>query len=65
MLITTQNSLLQKYQAKVISFEVLQDWKFKVSYYDDEGVLTIEVVDHKRLDGEFVTETDNYLHANG
>jgi hypothetical protein len=56
MLITTQNSQLQKYQAKVISFEVLQDWKFKVSYYDDEGLLVTEVVDHKRLDGEFVDE---------
>ena len=32
------------------------DWRFKVKYYDDEGVLTTEVVDHKRLDGEFIDE---------
>lgn len=56
MYITTQNSKLQKYQAKVVSFEPLPDWLFKVSYYDDEGLLTTEVVDHKRLDGEFVDE---------
>jgi hypothetical protein len=56
MLITTQNSLLQKYQAKVVSFKPLQDWKFQVSYYDDEGLLVTEVVDHTKLDGEFVDE---------
>jgi hypothetical protein len=56
MLITTQNSKLQKYQAKVVDFQPLQDWKFKVSYYDDEGQLTTEIVDHKRLNGEFVKE---------
>jgi hypothetical protein len=56
MLITTQNSQLQKYQAKVVNFEPLQDWKFKVSYYDDEGYLVTEVVDHTRLNGEFVKE---------
>ena len=56
MYISTQNSLHQPYKAKVVSFEPLPDWKFKVSYYDDEGTLTTEVVDHKRLDGEFVDE---------
>jgi hypothetical protein len=56
MYITTQNSKLQTYKAKVISFEPLQDWKFKIKYFDDEGFLTTEVVDHKRLDGEFVDE---------
>jgi hypothetical protein len=56
MLITTQNSQLQKYEATVIDFEPLQDWKFKVSYYDDEGQLITEIVDHKRLNGEFVKE---------
>lgn len=56
MYITTQNSQLQKYQAKVISFEALPEWLFKVSYYDDEGVLVTEVVDHTRLEGEFVDE---------
>jgi hypothetical protein len=56
MLITTQNSQLQKYEALVIDFEPLQDWKFKVKYYDDEGQLTTEIVDHTRLNGEFVKE---------
>jgi hypothetical protein len=56
MYITTQNSKLQTYKAKVVSFEPLPDWTFKVSYFDDEGFLTTEVVDHKRLDGEFVDE---------
>jgi hypothetical protein len=56
MYITTQTSKLQTYKAKVISFEPLQDWKFKIKYFDDEGFLTTEVVDHKRLDGEFVDE---------
>ena len=56
MLITVQNSLQQKYQAKVVSLEYLQDWKFKVKYYDDEGYLWTEVVDHTRLEGEFVDE---------
>ena len=56
MLITTQNSQLQKYEATIIDFEPLQDWKFKVSYYDDEGQLITEIVDHKRLNGEFVKE---------
>ena len=56
MLITVQNSLQQKYQAKVVSLEYLQDWKFKVKYFDDEGYLWEEVVDHTRLQGEFVDE---------
>jgi hypothetical protein len=56
MLITVQNSLQQKYQAKVVSLEYLQDWKFKVKYFDDEGYLWTEVVDHTRLEGEFVDE---------
>lgn len=56
MLITVQNSLQQKYQAKVVSFEPLQDWQFKVQYFDDEGFLWTEVVDHTRLNGEFVDE---------
>ena len=57
MHITTQNSQLQKYQAKVIDFEPLPDWKFKVSYYDDEGMLCTEIVDHTKLEGEFIKET--------
>ena len=56
MYITTQNSQLQTYKAKVVSFEPLPDWKFKVKYFDDEGLLTTEVVDHTKLDGEFVDE---------
>ena len=56
MLITVQNSQLQTYKAKVVEFEHLQDWKFKVKYYDDEGFLWTEIVDHTRLEGEFVDE---------
>jgi hypothetical protein len=56
MYITTQNSLHQPYKAKIVSFEPLQDWKFKVKYFDDEGFLWTEVVDHTRLEGEFVDE---------
>lgn len=56
MYVTTQNSKLQTYKAKVVSFEPLQDWKFKVKYFDDEGFLWEEIVDHTRLDGEFVDE---------
>jgi hypothetical protein len=56
MYITTQNSKLESFKAKVVSFEPLPDWKFKVKYFDDEGYLWTEVVDHTRLDGEFVDE---------
>ena len=55
MYILTQNSLHQPYKAKVVSHEPLQDWMFKVSYYDDEGQLTTEIVDHKRI------ELDEYI----
>ena len=54
MYITTQNSKHQAYKAKVVSFEPLPDWKFKVKYFDDEGFLWEEVVDHTKLEGEFV-----------
>jgi hypothetical protein len=56
MQIIVQNSKLQKYEALVVDFQPLPDWVFKVSYYDDEGQLTTEVVDHKRLRGEFYKE---------
>ena len=56
MYVLTQNSKLQQYKAKVIDFQPLQDWKFKVKYYDDEGFLWTEVVDHTRLEGEFIKE---------
>jgi hypothetical protein len=56
MHITTQNSKLERFKAKVVSFEPLPDWMFKVKYFDDEGYLWTEVVDHTRLDGEFVDE---------
>jgi hypothetical protein len=54
MYISTRNSKLQSYKAKVVSFEPLQDWKFKVKYFDDEGFLWEEVVDHSQLEGEFI-----------
>lgn len=56
MYITTQNSQLQTYKAKVIDFQPLQDWMFKVKYYDDEGFLWTEIVDHTKLEGEFIKE---------
>ena len=56
MHITTQNSQLQKYKAQVVEFEPLPDWKFKVTYYDDEGYLCTEIVDHTKLEGEFIKE---------
>ena len=52
MYITTQNSKLQQYKAKVVEFEPMQDWKFKVKYYDDEGYLSTEIVDHSKLELE-------------
>jgi hypothetical protein len=52
MYVLTQNSQLQKYKAKVIEFEPLQDWKFKVKYYDDEGFLWTDIVDHTKLELE-------------
>ena len=52
MYISTQNSQHQPYKAKVVSFEPLPDWKFKVKYYDDEGYLSTEIVDHSKLELE-------------
>lgn len=52
MYITTQNSKLQTYKAKVVDFETLQDWKFKVTYYDDEGFLCTDVVESTKLELE-------------
>lgn len=40
---------MNTYEAEVVDFEALQDFVFKVAYYDDEGVKNTEVVDHKRL----------------
>jgi hypothetical protein len=52
MYILTQNSHLQKYKAKVIDFQPLQDWKFAVKYYDDQGFLCTEVVESTKLELE-------------
>lgn len=52
MYVLTQNSQFQKYKAKVIEFEPLQDWKFRVKYYDDEGFLWTDIVDHTKLELE-------------
>ena len=52
MYISTQNSKHQAYKAKVVSYEPLQDWKFKVKYFDDEGLLLEEIVDHTKLELE-------------
>ena len=52
MYITTQNSQLQTYKAKVVDFQPLQDWKFAVKYYDDEGFLCTEIVESNKLELE-------------
>ena len=49
MKIKVKDRYMNSYEAEVINFEALQDFVFKVSYYDDEGVQNTEVVDHKRL----------------
>jgi hypothetical protein len=49
MKIKSKDKYFNQYEAEVVDFEALQDFMFKVSYYDDEGILTTEVVDHKRL----------------
>jgi hypothetical protein len=50
MYITTQNSLLQKYKATVVNITPLQEWKFLVEYYDDEGYLNKTIVDAQDLE---------------
>ena len=49
MKIKSKDKYLHQYEAEIVQFEALQDFMFKVSYYDDEGILNTEVVDHKRL----------------
>ena len=44
-----KDEYMQSYEAEIVEFEALQDFMFKVSYYDDIGVLNTEVVDHHRL----------------
>jgi len=50
MYVLTQNSKLQQYKAKVIDFQPLQDWKFKVKYYDDEGFECVEIVEASKIE---------------
>lgn len=56
MKIKSKDKYSQRYEAEVVQFEALQDFMFKVSYYDDEGLLIDEIVDHSRLilDSELV-----------
>lgn len=49
MKIKSKDKYLHQYEAEIVEFEALQDFMFKVSYYDDEGILTCETVDHSRL----------------
>lgn len=49
MKIKVKDEYMQPYEAEIVEFEALQDFMFKVSYYDDIGVLNTEVVDHHRL----------------
>lgn len=52
MYISTQNSLLQPYKAKIVEWQPLQDWKFKVKYFDDEGFLWEKVVESSEIELE-------------
>lgn len=49
MKIKVKDRYMNSYEAEVVDFEALQDFVFKVAYYDDEGQLNTETVDHKRL----------------
>lgn len=49
MKIKVRDEYMQKYDAEIVEFEPLQDFMFKVTYYDDQGTRTTEVVDHHRL----------------
>lgn len=46
----------QSYKAEIVRFEPFQDFVFEVDYYDDEGQLITEVVNHDRL----ILNEDNY-----
>lgn len=49
MKIKVRNEYMQSYEAEIVEFTALQDFKFQVTYYDDTGVRNTEVVDHNRL----------------
>ena len=49
MKIKVKDEFMHPYEAEIVEFEALQDFMFKVSYYDCEGVKNTEVVDHHRL----------------
>ena len=49
MKIKVRDEYMQPYEAEIVEFKALQDFMFEVSYYDDEGVMNTEVVDHHRL----------------
>ena len=49
MKIKVKDSFMTSYEAEVVEFQPLQDFMFKVTYYDDEGVRNTVVVDHKQL----------------
>lgn len=56
MKIKVKDRFMNTYEAEVVDFEALKDFVFKVSYFDDEGLLNTEIVNHKRLNGEFYKE---------
>ena len=49
MKIKVRDEYMQAYEAEIVEFEALQDFMFRVTYYDDQGTRNTEVVDHKRL----------------
>lgn len=49
MKILVKDNSMQEYEAEVVEFVALQDFMFRVSYYDDCGLFNTETVDHKRL----------------
>lgn len=50
MYIINRHSKHGTYKAKVLQVTPLQDWKFQVEYYDDEGELMVEVVESQDLE---------------
>jgi hypothetical protein len=50
MYIINRHSKHGTYKAKVLQVTPLQDWKFQVEYYDDEGELMVDVVESQDLE---------------
>lgn len=49
MKIILKDKYQHDYEALIVEFQALQDFEFKVSYYDDEGQYYTEIVTHHRI----------------